>query len=180
MFSKCNTNTIAILRIMACSSLSDSLVDIMYANIDVWVESRNYISETSRTIMKEFNSDLFYARKKGRRKFFDFVKDAVSIEEWLAWIRQGATLEEAVLIIKNLPLSTAMRIANAWLQDYNEVIEDICFVEQQRDNKRVIDSQIVNHAIISIGNYNQQLSVLLSKEYSMLLSKTGKNLQSNS
>ena len=176
MFSKCNTNTITILRIMACSSLSDSLVDIIYANIDVWNESRNYISETSCTIMNDFNSDLYYARKMDRTKFFDFIKGSVSIEEWLDWIRRGATLDEAVLIIRNLPLDIARQIANAWLQNYNVIIEGIRFVEQQRDNKRTIDSQIVNRAIISIGNYNQQLSDLISKEYSMPLSSLDSEL----
>lgn len=137
--------------------------------MDVWNASRNYISENSCTIMKDFNSDLFHARKKDRRKFFDFIKSSVSIEEWLDWIRRGATLEEAVLIMRNLPFGIARQIANAWLQNYVEVTEDIRFVGQQRSNKRVIDPQTVNRAIISIANYNQQLSVLISKEYSILL-----------
>ena len=176
MFSKCNTNTITILRIMACSTLSDSLVNIICANINVWNTSRNYIAENSCTIMKDFNSDLYYARKMDRSKFFGFIKGSVSIEEWLDWIRRGATLEEAVLIMRSLPFGIARQIANAWMQNYNEVIEDIRFVEQQRRNKKIIDSQVVNQAIISIRKYNRQLSVLISKEYRMLLSSRDSEL----
>ncbi len=176
MFSKCNTNTITILRIMACSTLSDSLVNIICANIDVWNASRNYISEKSWTIMQDFNSDLYYAQKMGRRRFFDFIQGSVFIEEWLDWIRRGAILEEAVLIMRNLPFGIARQIANAWMQNYDEIIEDIRLVKQQRSNKRVIDSQAVNHAIISIEKYNRQLSDLISKEYSMLLSSRDSEL----
>lgn len=168
MFSKCNANTITILRIMACSSLSDSLVDKLYTNMNVWSESKNYISEESYTIMKDFNNDLYYVHKKNRKKFFRFIKKEVSFEEWLKWIRKGATLEEGVLIIRNLPLSVTELISIAWLNNYNEVVEDNRFVEQQRNHKWMIAPKVMKQAIIKIRNYNEQFGRLLDNEYRML------------
>ncbi|MDE7339351.1 MAG: hypothetical protein K2N80_02160, partial [Lachnospiraceae bacterium] len=168
MFSKCNANTITIMRIMACSSLSDSLVDKICDNTDIWQESRNYISEDSCTILKDFNNDLFYAKKMNRENFFDFIRVSISAEEWMDWMRRGATLEEAVLIMRNLSFSTARQISNIWLQNYAEVIDDFLLVRQQRTEKQNINPQVINRAIWSIRNYNPQLSALLDKDYRQL------------
>ena len=165
LFSKCSANTITIMRIMACSTLSDSLVDAISADKDIWNESRDYISEESCTIMKEFQNDLHYAQYNKREKFFRFIKYSVFSEEWLSWIRQGATLEEAILIMRYLPISVASQIADLWLQNYEEVMEDILNVEQIRTDKRNIDSRTVYWGIRGIRNYNEQLFALISNEY---------------
>lgn len=169
MFSKCNANSIAILRIMACSSISDFLVDKMYANIDVWNESKSYIPEESHTILKEFERDLLYAKKKGRKKFWDFINDMVTIEEWLAWIKQGAILEEAVFILKDLPLSIAKNIADAWLKNNDEMMEGLRSARQHRNTIWTYESKMVNNMIMKINNYNHQLFALVNKEYNTLL-----------
>ncbi|MDE7275638.1 MAG: hypothetical protein K2N98_02090, partial [Lachnospiraceae bacterium] len=168
MFSKCNANMITIMRIMACSSLSDSLVDKICDNTDIWQESRNYISEDSCTILRDFHKDLFYAKKMNRENFFDFIRVSISAEEWMDWMRRGATLEEAVLIMRNLSFSTARQISNIWLQNYAEVIDDFLLVRQQRTEKQNINPQVINRAIWSIRNYNPQLSALLDKDYRQL------------
>ncbi len=173
MFSKCNANSITILRIMACSSISDFLVDKMYANTDIWKESKGYISEESCTILKDFNMDLFYAERKVRKKFWGFVKDMVTAEEWLSWMKQGAILEEAVFIMRNLPLSMASNIADAWLEKKDEVMEGLRFVRQNRASICEIDSKTVNRAIMAINNYNHPLYMVINEEYHKLTMESG-------
>ena len=173
MFSKCNANSIAILRIMACSSISDFLVDKMYANTDIWKESKGYISEESCTILKDFNMDLFYAERKVRKKFWGFVKDMVTAEEWLSWMKQGAILEEAVFIMRNLPLSMASNIADAWLEKKDEVMEGLRFVRQNRASIGEFDSKTVNRAIMAINNYNHPLYMVINEEYRALTMESG-------
>lgn len=169
MFSNCNVSTITILRIMACSSLSDSLVDLIYENMDVWDASRSYISENSYRLMKEFNYDLRFARNKNRRKFFALIMDLISVEEWFGWMRQGATLEEAVFIMRNLPHCFARQIADLWLQDYEEAFEDFSSVEQLRNKKGAVNSQALYYGITCIKKYNKELCDLICKDYNASL-----------
>ena len=173
MFSKCNANSITILRIMACSSISDFLVDKMYANTDIWKGSKGYISEESCTILKDFSSDLFYAKRKVRKKFWGFVKDMVTAEEWLSWMKQGAILEEAVFIMRNLPLSIKSNIADAWLEKKDEVMEGLRFVRQNRASIWQFDSKTVNRAIMEINNYNHPLYMVINEEYHKLTMESG-------
>lgn len=174
MFSKCKADSITILRILACSSLSDSLVDKVYADMDVWNESKDYILEGSCTILKDFNKDLYYAKRRGRNKFFCFFKEMVSSEELLGWIKQGATLEEAILIMRNLPLTMARNLSTAWLENYDQVMEGIRFVEQQCNGRQAMDPQIVNRAIMKFKNFNREFFVSIDREYRMLLSNRDK------
>ncbi len=174
MFSKCKADSITILRILACSSLSDSLVDKVYADMDVWNESKDYILEGSCTILKDFNKDLYYAKRRGRNKFFRFFKEMVSSEELLGWIKQGATLEEAILIMRNLPLTMARNLSMAWMENYDQVMEGIRFVEQQCNGRQAMDPQIVNRAIMKFKNFNREFFDSIDREYRMLLSNRDK------
>lgn len=165
LFSACNTNSITILRIMACSCISDFLVDAICTNMDIWDESKNYISDNSCTILRDFNYDLYYAQKKERRKFFGFLQTVVSSEEWVDWMRRGATLEEVILIIINLPLNVARQICNILWDNYDEMIKDFHFVERQRKDKKTVDPQVVKRGIDRFKNYNFELSEAINKEY---------------
>ena len=171
LFSACNTNSITILRIMACSCISDFLVDAICTNMDIWDESKNYISDNSCTILADFNSDLYYAKKMGRRKFFGFLQKVVSSEEWVDWMRRGATLEEVILIIINLPLNVARQICNILWDNYDEMIKDFHFVERQRKDKKAVDPQVVKRGIDRFKNYNFELSEAIKKEYTELSSQ---------
>ena len=93
----------------------------------------------------------------------------VSTEEWLAWMKQGAILEEVVFILRNLPLSIAKNIANAWLENNDEMMEGLHSARQQRNSISKYDSMIVNRMIMAINNYNHQLFDLVDKEYRALL-----------
>ena len=67
--------------------------------------------------------------------------------------------------MRYLPISVASQIADLWLQNYEEVMEDILNVEQIRTDKRNIDSRTVYWGIRGIRNYNEQLFALISNEY---------------
>ena len=164
IFSKCGETPITILRIMACSSLSDSLVDRIYENTGLWAKSKDNM-QSSCLLLCEFHDDLLYAEKKGRNKFFDALKDLVSPEEWIAWMRQGATLQEAILIVRNLPWDTAQAIADLWLENYHAVIQDIRSVTQERKQKDRPAPNAVYFGLRKMQNLNQQLAVLMSEEY---------------
>lgn len=150
---------------MACSCISDFLVDAICTNMDIWDESKNYISDNSCTILRDFNYDLYYAQKKERRKFFGFLQTVVSSEEWVDWMRRGATLEEVILIIINLPLNVARQICNILWDNYDEMIKDFHFVERQRKDKKTVDPQVVKRGIDRFKNYNFELSEAINKEY---------------
>ncbi len=111
------------MRIMACSCRSDSLVYHMYGNMDVWDASKERVREDSVYLMKDFHTDLYCASKQNNKKFFEFVSDHVSVEEWLYWFRHGAVLEEFVLILRNMPYGIAKKISVAVVTNYNEMME---------------------------------------------------------
>ncbi len=156
MFQKCNAHAVTILRIMACSQLSDSLVEKISSNMKVWDDSRERIQEDSSELLKDFYKDLNNASRRKHKNFFKFLRDKTSAEEWVSWFCQGSTLVEFILIMEKLPFTLAKKIACYVFDNFNEVMKYMRLVEQNRQDSVCVDQQRKKQATNKMCEYHEE------------------------
>lgn len=164
MFKKCNAHAITILRIMACSCLSDYLVEIISSKMDIWNKAKEQIQEDSCELLKDFYKDLNRASMRKRKNFFKFLRDKTIDVEWVEWFCKGATLGEFILIMEKMPYTLATKIAALVVDDFDKVLMNMRFVEQNRKNALCIDQGKMKHAIKKIYSYNPNLHKIIEMQ----------------
>lgn len=158
LFENCNPNAITILRIMACSTLSDDMVYYWKQNYDLWINLKNNIRLTP-TLLNNFHQDLWAAEKLKNYNFFNFLEESINIDEWIKWFSYGATIDEFVLIMRQFSQRFAQMVADEIIKNDPEVIVKIYNIKYQRKQYKRLPG--VENALLGIKRYNEQLFKLI-------------------
>jgi len=133
LFSEGKITVIGILKILAYSSISVSLVNAFYDNLSIMECAHDKIEKVGCNYLEGFSEIMSHAHSpEHNMPFYELCDDTINCHRWLYYFRHGATIDEFIAIMQYIPIDRIVEIEQLIFEENNLPLNEMVEVQALR------------------------------------------------